>query len=53
MVQQMAMFAACASSVQKAMIEAAAAASKPDVGSSRNNTDGELTRAMASDKRRF
>lgn len=49
----MVMFVVCVSFFKKVMIEVVVVVFKFDVGSSRNNIDGEFTRAMASDKRRF
>eukprot|EP00962_Isochrysis_galbana_P039997 scaffold14458_cov107-Isochrysis_galbana.AAC.2 len=52
-VQTMAMPIVCATVFSKAMILAAAAESRPDVGSSRKMTDGRLASAHASESRRF
>eukprot|EP00966_Prymnesium_polylepis_P070851 1646283-Prymnesium_polylepis.1 len=52
-VQMMPMLTRCAVSLRKCMIDAADAASRPDVGSSRKTTLGFLHSAMPSDSRRF
>mmetsp|Transcript_11007 Transcript_11007/g.23532 ORF Transcript_11007/g.23532 Transcript_11007/m.23532 type:complete len:95 (+) Transcript_11007:728-1012(+) len=53
MVQKMEIFSFSAAFFRKDMIAAAAAASRPEVGSSRKTTRGFLHRATASESRRF
>ena len=53
MVHTIAMFVACASSFKNDIIAAAAAASNPEVGSSKNKTFGSVNKLTAKDKRLF
>ena len=53
MVQRMAVRLTEADSLRKVMIEAAAAASSPEVGSSRKMSAGFFESATASERRRF
>ena len=53
MVHTIAMFVCCASSFKNTIIAAAAAASNPEVGSSKNKTLGSVNKLTAKDKRLF